>query len=222
MTRGTRLLARLRRHPPGTIVRLAVERLHERLGRVAWTLWFRLLAPWRHVRCGRGLEIYGHTIVRSPAGRVVVGDGVQLISSSWRAGAFGVSGPLRLRTYYPTAEIVFDDGSAMTGGSITARSKTIRIGPKTMIGPDCLIADSDFHPAWPPEHRSDYSGDEVDAGVTLGSNVFLGARCIVLKGVTIGDNSVVAAGSVVVKSIPSNSLAAGNPARVVKTYEESP
>lgn len=40
---------------------------------------------------------------------------------------------------------------------------------------------------------------------------------IIQKGVTIGDNSIVAANSVVTKDVPSNSIAAGNPARIVKT-----
>jgi len=213
-------VVRLRRYSPATLLRLAADRMRERLGGTCSTLLFRLLAPFHNVRCGRSLEIYGLPVLRSPAGRIILGDYVQLISSSWRAGASGIAGPLRLRTVFPTAEITFDEGSAMTGGSITARSKSIRIGRRTMIGPDCLITDSDFHTAWPPESRGDYGGDEADAAVTLGNNVWLGARCIVLKGVTIGDNSIVAAGSVVVKSIAPNSLAAGNPASVVKTYEE--
>src|SRR5262249_4183280 len=142
----------------------------------------------------------------------------QLISSSWRSGASGISGPLRLRTFSATAQIIFEEGSGMSGGSITARSKTIRIGKNTLIGTDCVIFDSDFHVAWPPDGRTSYAGDEVDAPVTIGNNVWFGARCMVLKGVTIGDNCVIAAGSIVTKSLPPNSLAAGNPAKVVKTY----
>ncbi len=58
------------------------------------------------------------------------------------------------------------------------------------------------------------------AKVKIGSNVFIGAGSIVLPGVTIGDNVVVGAGSVVASDIPSNSVAAGNPCRVITTYEE--
>ena len=106
----------------------------------------------------------------------------------------------------------------MSGGSITARSQTIRIGSRTMIGPDCLFVDSDFHVPWPPEARHHYSGTERDAEVVIGENVWFGARCIILKGVHIGDNAVVAAGSVVTQDVPPSTLVAGNPATVIKHY----
>lgn len=56
--------------------------------------------------------------------------------------------------------------------------------------------------------------------VTIGSNIYFGADCMVLKGVTIGDNCIIGAGSIVSKSIPSNSVALGNPCRVVCSLEE--
>lgn len=58
------------------------------------------------------------------------------------------------------------------------------------------------------------------ARVTIGNNVFVGAGTIILPGVSIGDNVVVGAGSVVTKSIPANSLAVGNPCRVISSYDE--
>ena len=54
----------------------------------------------------------------------------------------------------------------------------------------------------------------------IGNNVFIGAGSIVLPGVTIGDNVIIGAGSVVAKDIPDNSVAVGNPARVVKPLSE--
>ena len=56
--------------------------------------------------------------------------------------------------------------------------------------------------------------------VTIGSNVFIGFNTTVLPGTTIGDNVVIGAGSVVHGTIPSNSVAAGNPCRVLKSYDE--
>lgn len=51
--------------------------------------------------------------------------------------------------------------------------------------------------------------------VKIGSNVYFGTDVVVLKGVSIGDNCVIGAGSVVSKNIPSNSVAAGVPCKVI-------
>lgn len=61
---------------------------------------------------------------------------------------------------------------------------------------------------------------DVVAPIRVGSNVFIGLNAILLPGVTIGDNCVIAAGSVVSRDIPSGSVAAGVPARVIKTVDE--
>ena len=51
--------------------------------------------------------------------------------------------------------------------------------------------------------------------VSIGSDVFIGAGSIVLPGVSIGDNVIIGAGSVVTRDIPDNSVAVGNPAKVI-------
>lgn len=56
--------------------------------------------------------------------------------------------------------------------------------------------------------------------VTLGNNIYIGANVTILKGVSIGDNCVIGAGSVVSRSIPSNSVAVGNPCKVVTSIDE--
>lgn len=55
--------------------------------------------------------------------------------------------------------------------------------------------------------------------VKIGSNVFVGAGSIILPGVTIGDRVVIGAGSVVTKDIPDNSVAVGNPAKVICSHD---
>ena len=87
-----------------------------------------------------------------------------------------------------------------------------------MIGPNVIIVDSDFHAPWPPEGRLTRPGVENDASVMVGKNVWIGMGSIILKGVTIGDNSIVGAGSVVVNDVPSDSVVAGNPAILRKSY----
>lgn len=54
--------------------------------------------------------------------------------------------------------------------------------------------------------------------VVIGNNVWIGDKVTILPGVTIGDGSVIAANSVVTKDIPSFSIAAGNPAKIIKAY----
>jgi len=56
--------------------------------------------------------------------------------------------------------------------------------------------------------------------VDIGNNVFIGASTVILPNTTIGDNSIIGAGSVVSNNIPSNVVAAGNPAKVLSSVEE--
>jgi acetyltransferase-like isoleucine patch superfamily enzyme len=59
------------------------------------------------------------------------------------------------------------------------------------------------------------------APVRIGSNVQIGANSVILPGVTIGDNVIIGALSLVNKDIPSNSVAAGTPCKVIKSYDNS-
>ena len=56
--------------------------------------------------------------------------------------------------------------------------------------------------------------------VTIGSNVFIGAESVVLPNVSIGDNVIIGANSTVTKDVPSNSVVAGSPARIICTLDE--
>ena len=56
--------------------------------------------------------------------------------------------------------------------------------------------------------------------IKIGDNVFIGSQSIVLPNVEIGNNVIIGAGSVVAKDIPCNSVAVGNPCRVIKSYQE--
>ena len=56
--------------------------------------------------------------------------------------------------------------------------------------------------------------------IDIGNNVFIGANTIILSPVKIGDNVVIAAGAVVNRDIPSGSVAAGVPAKVIGSFDE--
>lgn len=65
----------------------------------------------------------------------------------------------------------------------------------------------------------DHSKHDKCDPIIIGNNVFVGANSIILPGVKIGDNVVIGAGSVVAKNIPSNSIAVGNPCKVIKNKD---
>ena len=68
--------------------------------------------------------------------------------------------------------------------------------------------------------RDENPGINIFGKIKVGDNSFIGINSIIMPGVTIGSNVVIGAGSIVVKDIPSNSVAVGIPARVIKTIEE--
>ena len=87
----------------------------------------------------------------------------------------------------------------------------IYIGDGSLIGHNTVIATLNHN--IDPNNR----GDIIPKPVKLGKKVWIGAGVIILPGVTIGDNSIIGAGSVVTKDIPSDMIAVGNPAKVVKS-----
>lgn len=89
----------------------------------------------------------------------------------------------------------------------------IRIGSNVTLAPRVQILAHDAS-------TFAFLGKTRVSNVRIGDNVFIGASSIVLPGVTIGNSVVIGAGSVVTKSIPDNSVAVGNPARVICSVDE--
>ncbi len=109
----------------------------------------------------------------------------------------------------PGAQIIAGDRCWFSGGLLGA-SKRITVGDHTLIGWGCMVLDSDLH-------RMDNDSPPVKPEpVRIGSHVWMPSYVTVLKGVSIGDHCVIGTGALVTKDIPSNSFAAGRPAKVIR------
>ncbi|MBO7617915.1 MAG: acyltransferase [Bacteroidales bacterium] len=123
-------------------------------------------------------------------------------------------------------KIILGDYSKIGGGSVINAVESIQIGNYTGIAENVHISDNNNHPVNPSYRKymricrdmePRYWKHSAHAPVVIGENCWIGRNVSILKGVTIGDNAVIAANSVVTKSVPANCIAAGNPAKVVKT-----
>lgn len=91
----------------------------------------------------------------------------------------------------------------------------VTFGSNVFVGPNCSFYTA-CHPIDPVERNK---GLEYARGITVGDNVWFGGNVTVLPGVTIGDNCVIGAGSVVTHDIPANTIACGNPCKVIRTID---
>lgn len=90
-------------------------------------------------------------------------------------------------------------------------------GDDVKIGPQCGFYTA-IHPLDAEQRKANL---EAAYPIVIGNNVWLGGGVKVLPGVTIGDNAVIGAGSVVSRNIPANTLAVGNPCRVIRELTEA-
>ncbi len=192
-----------------TAVRADAQRLAIALSRVA----VRAEAVWEGVTLGPGCQFYGvarfHRVGRS---RIVIGEGCVFRSVPW-SNPVGVDRACMVSAMGSGARVEIGARSGFTGAVICAADEIV-IGDRVLCGSNVTIVDADWHGLDPAARRG---GVGVTAPVRIEDDVFIGLGAIVLKGVTIGRGSVIGAGSVVTRSIPPRSVAAGNPARVVRT-----
>lgn len=96
----------------------------------------------------------------------------------------------------------------------------LEIGKDVMMGPDVLIYTRN-HETSSTEIPMMDQGETPPQKVTIGNDVWIGARCIILPGVTIGDGAIIAAGAVVTKDVEPYTIVGGVPAKVLKHRKNS-
>lgn len=153
---------------------------------------------------GTGCLINGPICIDN-RGQIEIGDDVEL-RSSWHK-------PISINVVNSQARLKIEDGVFINWGVSIGVAVQVSIGTLALIADDCIIYDTDWHSI------TGFDQDITPIPTTIGKGVWLCARTVVLKGVTIGDNSVIAANSVVTHSIPCNVLAAGAPAKVIRTID---
>jgi acetyltransferase-like isoleucine patch superfamily enzyme len=107
------------------------------------------------------------------------------------------------------AEISISNNCGFSG-TVIGCAKKILIHENVKCGANTLITDTDWHTCDPRT--------SADESVVIEKNVWLGVNVVVLKGVNIGKNTFVAAGSLVSRDLPSNVVAGGVPAKVLRKH----
>ncbi len=111
--------------------------------------------------------------------------------------------------------IKFGEFSTIESGNISAtESKKIVIGNNCMFSNNILMLTSDSHSILDTDSkkRLNPAGD-----IIIGNHVWISGNTSILKNVSVGDSSIISIGAIVTKNVPSNTIAAGVPAKVIKT-----
>lgn len=188
-----------------------------RLCRVANALTLRRMPG---LELGDGVVIEGIPLIDIRYGaRIIIGDNVELdsINRGYHISMFSV---VKLYAEHSGTVIKIGNETRVHGACLHARS-SITIGKRCLIAANCQIFDFSGHNLSFDNvaNRINTCGDSRP--VVIEDDVWIGANTIVLPGVRIGKGSVIGAGSVVTSDIPAMVVAAGNPAKVVKTAEQA-
>lgn len=126
---------------------------------------------------------------------------------------------------YSGCRINVNSGAKLTLGSgymnhdsVIDCFESISVGEHVVISERVVMRDSDNHGVCSLKDNCKITGKpSFSAPIVIEDHVWIGMNVIILKGVTIGEGSIIAAGSVVTRDVPAHCLAAGVPAKVIKT-----
>ncbi len=169
--------------------------------------WNRAQIHWHFMRRGAFVRwpVHGNVLEALRDGRLDVGEGTLFEPGVW----ITAPAPARVR---------IGRGSFLNLGVMVASAELVEIGDHCMFANGCFITDSS-HRFDDREQPVTWQGFTSKGPTRIGDNVWCGANVVITTGVTIGERSVIGANSVVTRDIPPFSIAAGAPAKVLRTVE---
>jgi acetyltransferase-like isoleucine patch superfamily enzyme len=179
-----------------------------------WRWYERSALPWNRARIHYEFArrrafcrwpVHGNVLEMLREGRLELGEHVLLEPNVWLTA----QAPARIR---------IGGGTFLNIAVQVAAADRVEIGEHCMLANGCFVTDAN-HRFDDPEKPVPWQGFTSKGPTRLGDNVWLGANVVVTSGVTIGDRCVVGANSVVTTDLPPHSIAAGAPARVIRTIE---
>ncbi|MCX6129558.1 MAG: acyltransferase, partial [Proteobacteria bacterium] len=141
----------------------------------------------RGASCGRGVRLRGRLVLNNQ-GELKIGDGV-----SFHSGPSGCE-----ITVQAAAKMSIGARTMINSGCIFNASQNLEIGADCLFGYGVVVLDSDLHELAPSQRHL----RPVPRPVSIGDDVWIGSRAIILAGVNIGRGSVVAEGSLVNQNVP--------------------
>lgn len=146
---------------------------------------------------GQRVAVRGRVWIRG-SGTVVIGDDVVFDAET---------ATIELHAASPDARIVIGNGVFLGAGTSIEAVQSITVGDRTRVGPFCKIMDNAFHRV-----VGDRTQRPASVEVTIGEDVDLGARTILLPGAHVGRGARASTGTVITRRIPEGATVAGVPA----------
>ncbi len=161
---------------------------------------------------GKHTELNGTIDIRAEGGTVIIGDDCL------------ISGYFALET--PGSRLTIGNNVFIGDGTIIDSACQIDIQDDVLISYQTIIQDSNNHSVRYSLRKNDnrdwknkryHNWDVTDKEpVKILKGAWIGARAIILKGVTVGEGAIIGAGSVVTTNVPSWTIVAGNPAKIIR------
>jgi acetyltransferase-like isoleucine patch superfamily enzyme len=177
-----------------------------------WRWYERNSLPWNRARIHWEMmrreafarwPVHGNVLEALRDGRLEVGPHTLLEPDVW------ITAP-------GNARIRIGGGTFLNIGVMVAAVDLVEIGDHCMFANGCFVTDAN-HRFDDPSKPVPWQGFTSKGPTRIGDNVWCGAHVVVTSGVTIGERSVIGANSVVTEDIPAFSIAAGAPARVLRS-----